>query len=362
MRKLLLAGVAMLSGTVGLASVASAQLQTQYPYTPPPGSTPVPNSGQPYGPATATEIPSYGSAAPLAPGNVTVRLAGRLIAYFGGGSDSGRNPGFINGTAASIQEGKTASANTKLADYQVFEYARLYPSFDGIAANGLKYGAFLEIRQDNGNAPGGGANGSISGAANGRGAMYFRRETGYFGTDNAGFVRFGATDQPTSLFITGTFENFDDGGWNGDPAGGTNNTPGMLTGGWNNMWPFPDQGALYTTNKIVYVSPKFANLVDFGVSFAPNSGNVGANSGNCQYHKHGCRHRGRDCEHHRRRVRRGFVHLGLWREPASAQHDRRRCASAHGVRPGGRRGDGRRDVLGRGGVQRNRAAVGGRAV
>ena len=40
------------------------------------------------------------------------------------------------------------------------EYARLYPGFDGIAANGLKYGAFLEIRQDNAAPPGGGINGS----------------------------------------------------------------------------------------------------------------------------------------------------------------------------------------------------------
>ena len=40
-------------------------------------------------------------------------------------------------------------------------------------------------------------------------------------------------------------------------------------------WPFGDVGNLYSTNKIVYVSPQFYG-VDFGVSYEPNTGNVNA--------------------------------------------------------------------------------------
>jgi hypothetical protein len=169
-------------------------------------------------------------------------------------------------------------ANTKLQPIGAFEFSRLYPSFDGVAANGLKYGAFLEIRQDNAAPPGGGANGSISGSDRDRGELYFRRETSYIGTDQLGQLRFGGTDQPTSLMLTGNFENFDDGGWNGDPA--------LLTGNTQITWPFSDVGAYYSTTKIVYMSPKFGDLIDFGVSYEPGTGTNGENGGspgNCPY-------------------------------------------------------------------------------
>ena len=271
MRKLLLASVAVLSGTVGLASVASAQLvnttNTANPGTP---TSTIPVYGSPG--AVGTDIPGFGP--PLSPGSYSVRLGGRLVVYAGVGADSGQNPGYIEGTAKS----PGTAANTKLASYGIGEYARLFPSMDAVAANGLKYGAFLEIRADNGAAPGGGANGSVGGANVTRGELYYRRETAYIGADNFGFVRVGSTDQPTSLFITGTFENFDDGGWNSNIYAAYPTTSGSQP-----AYPFPDISALYTPNKIVYLSPKFANLVDFGVSFAPDSGNVSPGIGNCSY-------------------------------------------------------------------------------
>ena len=172
--------------------------------------------------------------------------------------------------------------------------------------------------------------------------MYFRRETGYFGTDNAGFVRFGATDQPTSLFITGTFENFDDGGWNGDPNLGTYHRNAALN------WPFPDQGALYTTSKIVYVSPKFANLVDFGVSFAPAPATsrrpVTAPTPTRSAPDRSSTGTGCDAA----------SSTSVAAENQRPRNiARRRGAPAHGVRPGRLRGDGRRHVLGSCGVQRH---------
>jgi hypothetical protein len=270
MRQFLLAGVAMLSGTAGLAPAAFAQI-AQYPYTAPYGSMPVPVTGG-FGPVS-TYIPSFTTNPPLAAGTYTVRLGGRLGISFAAVSDSGRNPGYILGTATS----PGMATNTKLAGNQELEYVRLYPSFDAVAGNGLKYGAYLDIWQDRAVAPGGGTNGSVSAADSIRGATYFRRETAYFGSDTYGFLRFGSTDQPTSLFETGTFENFDTGAWNNDFIGGP------FTANAQPTFTFATVGTLYTAMKIVYLSPKFANLVDFGISFAPNTGNVSDQGGNCPY-------------------------------------------------------------------------------
>jgi hypothetical protein len=260
MRKLLLASAAVLGGTLTMASVANAQgqLMTQYPQPTVAGAA-APLSAPSFG----TSVQTWTGNPPVSPGTMTVRLGGRLTAYLAAGTDSARRGGLVT-TAPGVAP---TGLNTKQANYTIYEYARLYPSFDAQAANGLKYGAFLEIRQDNGQAPGGGINGGISGSNRTRGELYFRRERAYVGTDQLGFVQYGATDGPSSLFITGTVENFDNGGWNGDTAIFSSNT--------QPTWPFADVGQTYSTSKIVYLSPKFFNLVDFGVSWEPNTGTVG---------------------------------------------------------------------------------------
>ena len=230
MRKLLLATVAMLGASIGVATVADAQ-----------------------------------TASP-APGTITVRLNGRFrfYSYYAADRDLDNN---LSGSAT----GTTAlSGGNKQANFGFAEYARLYPGFDGVAANGLKYGASLEIRQDNGAAAGGGVGGSVSGRTNARGALYLRREWGYLGTDQLGTIRMGVTDQATSLYMTGNFENFDSGGINGD-------VPGIAGNALMN-WPFADVGSYYTTNKVVYLSPQLFG-VDFGVSFEPSTANVNIGSG-----------------------------------------------------------------------------------
>ena len=113
--------------------------------------------------------------------------------------------------------------------------------------------------------------GSISGEDSARGTLYFRREFGYIGTDQLGTIRVGATDQPSSLYMTGNFENFDGGGLNGD-------IPGQVAGPAQFTWPFADVGGVYTTTKVVYLSPQFFGF-DFGVSFEPTTGNVNSNNG-----------------------------------------------------------------------------------
>ncbi len=233
MRKLLLATVAALGASMGAATVADAQ------------------TGSPE------------------PGTVTVRLNGRF--RFWGGVVADRD---VNNNAAGTPSGNfdangngigtNSSGTNKQSSYGFGNYARLYPGFDGVAANGLKYGASLEIRQDNGVGAGGGTYGSISGRNANRASLYFKREFGYIGTDQLGTIRLGTTDQPTSLYMTGNFENFNDGGFNGDIGGlAAQNT--QLT------WPFADVGSYYTTTKAIYLSPQLYGF-DFGVSYEPNTG------------------------------------------------------------------------------------------
>ena len=257
MRKLLLASVAVLGGTLG---AANAQSFTQAPSVVP---TPVP--------FTLTPSPTAG------PGTISVRINAKLNFYMQAGSDSGRTATNVTPTSGIYTPGLTPQPNAKLQDYQFAEYARLYFNLDGIAGNGLKYGAFLEVRQDNGVAPGGanGTFGSIGGSSRSRGALYFRNEGGYLGTDQLGFLRFGSTYQPSVLFATGTFENFNDGAWDGD-------LPGFFTGNTTPTWPFPDISPFYIPGALVYVSPQFAGL-DFAASFAPTSGGLDNTSGNCPY-------------------------------------------------------------------------------
>ena len=177
MRKLLLASAAVLGGTLGAANAQVAPAPVIVP-------TPVP--------FTLTPSPTAG------PGTISVRINARMNFYMQAGSDSGRNTSVVT-----TAPGVTTPTNTKLADYSFQEYARLFFNLDGIAGNGLKYGAFIEVRQDNGDAPGGGIAGSISSQSRTRGAMYFRNEGAYLGTDQLGFVRFGSTYMPSVLFEIG---------------------------------------------------------------------------------------------------------------------------------------------------------------
>jgi hypothetical protein len=261
MRKLLLAGVAALGASAGLANVASAQVNilSEDPKAPQPAptlyerKTAFPGVGTYAPPAVKQSTPEPG------PGQMIIRLDGSVAVY----------QQFSQQGDATTPTGNGGS--NKLANWDFVSYARLYPSMEGRATNGLKYGAFMEIRQDYTSGAGGGVYGSPSGSVQRRAGLYFRREYGYFGTDQLGIIRVGSGDQPTSLFITGNMENFNDGGWNGD-------VPGPIAPGMQITWPFTDVGNLYTTEKVVYLSPQFAGF-DFGVSYEPNTGTEAGNSG-----------------------------------------------------------------------------------
>ena len=201
MRTLLLAGVAALAGVGGISS------------------------------AMAQSAPAAQS-----PGSITVRLNGRVNWYAGIESSS------LDNNSATGQ--KTSTDN-------FLGYMRLYPGFDGVAANGLHYGAAAEIRIN------GGQNASSE-------TLYVFQAYGYLGLPELGQVSFGQENGPSVLFETGTFEGFNDGGWNGD-------IEGMIPGAAIAVYPFPDSGSAYdqATNKIVYLSPTLAGF-QFAVGFTPN--------------------------------------------------------------------------------------------
>jgi Gram-negative porin len=208
MRKLLLACVAAIGGVAGVASVGSALAQS------------------------ATQS--------AAPGSVTVRLNGRVNWYAG-----------VEGSSVDSQPDGTKTSTTDFLGY-----LRLYPGFDGIAANGLHYGAAAEIRMN------GAKNGTTEGANNE--TLFVFQAYGYLGLPHLGQVSFGQENGPTVIFETGTFEGFNDGGWNGD-------IEGLIPGAANPVYPFPDSGSglSQATNKIVYLSPDIAGF-QFGVGFEPN--------------------------------------------------------------------------------------------
>ena len=236
MRKLLLATVAALGASMGVATVADAQ-----------------------------------TASP-APGTVTVRLNGRFRFYGGIVSDrdannnSAGNSGSTPNPTGNVNAGGVGAlpGTNKQSAYGFGNYGRLFPGFDGVAANGLKYGASLEIRQDNSFGAGGGAYGGVGAQNQHRSLLFFQREWGYIGTDQLGTIRLGSSDQPSSLYMTGNFEDFNDGGLNGDIGG-------LAAGNTQLTWPFADSGSYYSTTKAIYLSPQLYGF-DFGVSYEPNTG------------------------------------------------------------------------------------------
>jgi hypothetical protein len=197
MRKLLLATVATIGASMGLMAVAQAQT--------------------------------------AAPGSVTVRLNGRVNWYAG-----------IEGSSLD----NNSSTGVKGSTDNFLGYLRLFPGFDGVAANGLHYGAAAEIR----------INGGQSAGAE---TLFVHQAYGYFGLPKLGQISFGQENGPVVLFETGTFEGFNDGGWWGD-------LPAIVPGNAEPVYPFVDNGGLsQETNKIVYLSPTIAGF-QFAVGFEPN--------------------------------------------------------------------------------------------
>jgi predicted porin len=244
MRKILLAATAMFS--VGmLASQAQAQMPAQ----------PVTTDS-----FTAGQVLS--GANPPPPGTVTVTLRFRDWTDVGYGSDSGTIGKKADGTPN----------GSKQQNFQVQNFFRIYPRLAGVAANGMTYGAQVQIRQNSGF--GGSTGGSSGGTPNLGNTLFVRNASVYAGLPTVGTIYAGQASMAITQFMVGTQEDWDgaNGGWNGD-------SPDFLSSGTSLSWPWPEDGGTYTVNRLVYISPKFSGF-DFGFSFEPSysTGAQGANS------------------------------------------------------------------------------------
>jgi hypothetical protein len=310
MRKTLLASAAILGATGGLALAQTAPYPPP-PFPPipiaPPGAVPNPTQGQYIGPlqggpSAQNNLNAFGTATAGAavaptPGTVVIRLNGKVYA----GIDLSYGTG-LNTAPGTIAPAGGAPANTaayKLNPVGMDGYLRLYPGVDGMASNGLRYGAGVEIREnfEGGNSfsvsatpvsatstavtlPSGsatsGTNSSASGVSSSQ-TLFVRRAFVYLGSDQTGIVRIGGQDGLIGIYdATGIFTF---GSWDGGIGSILNSgvqaaTPNQYLISW--AW-LSNNGVEYGDNKIVYLSPSFAG-VDFGLEYGPNMGNSFSNS------------------------------------------------------------------------------------
>ncbi|HEY0183875.1 MAG TPA: porin [Rhodopila sp.] len=283
MRSILLASAAIFVGTAAVAEAQTpanpSQGQLAAPYGAGPASN---NNNNAWGVANT---PSGGAAAgPLstiyAPNVIAVPTPGTIVIHL-----NGRVEADISANFTSVDKGLNANGTPngyKLNPVGIGSYVRLYPGFDGLAANGLRYGASVELRQNffapttgttNGGATGGDA--SPGGNASSE-TIYVRRVFSYLALDRAGLVRIGQTDG-----VLGLFDNcvFTSGCW--DAGGGVFSGGGSVQTAPSGVLPpfvwLTQNGVEYGNNKIVYLTPQFYGF-DFGVQYAPNQGNSFSNA------------------------------------------------------------------------------------
>jgi hypothetical protein len=256
MRKLLLATAAVLGAAPGLALA-----QGSAPINPTQGqliSTPSSNS------STANTINNYPGGAPVAkptPGTIVIKLNGRVE---------------VDMDAIWTSFNTSEVPGAKINPVTFGSYMRLYPAVDGMAANGLRYGASIELRE---NFPGSAAQATPSQTTAPSGSTYtsgetvfVRRAFTYLGADNVGIVRFGQADGVIGLFDPCIFSSqcWDAGIGNFNGGQMQSVGPGGVVG-----IPFAwlaQAGAEYGNTKVVYVSPSFAGF-EFAAQYAPNMGN-----------------------------------------------------------------------------------------
>ena len=161
-------------------------------------------------------------------------------------------------TARGTNAGPTGVAGAGRVDRSSTDFrneVEIHVFVTGKAANGLSYGAVVEIQNDN---VGGGGSGS---------ALDLDEAYVFVSSPTLGTIRFGEEDSAASIMqvrapaITGFGA---DGAWDVGllgTANGTGGNPSLLTG--------INDGSDAT--KIIYLSPQFFGF-DFGASYAPNTG------------------------------------------------------------------------------------------
>jgi len=277
MRNFLLASVATL-GTAGLMSAAYAQTTTVVTTAPAPVAAPTQGQSawKPAASPPAGANNNNNKQAAALPGQLANPTPGTIVVHFNGlvmAEGAARWTSVDKRIAAAPAAGSQAAVlglngagPVKLAPQSIETYARLFAGMDGMATNGLRYGAAIEVRQ---NFSGQISNNSSSGASgySSMETMFVRRAFTYIAGDQWGIVRVGQADGLISLFDSGTttFQFLPSGNLNG---GDLQNMPGATP-------PFVYLGGAgneYDNAKIVYLSPQIAGF-DFGIHYAPNTSN-----------------------------------------------------------------------------------------
>lgn len=290
MRKLLLASAAILGATSGLAMAQGPANELQGTYVGPYGF------GPSYGNFNSTSGSlqnEYGSAAAggfstmafegkgattiPTPGNVVIRFNGKVDANIGYGTTSVSSYNtVVSGTSYSFKQNPIG----------IGSYMRLYPSFDGMAANGVRYGAQIELRENfqpsTNNATTTANSATASQSANSPSVntsaqtVMVRRAFTYLASDQVGIVRLGQGDGVIGLFDPCTFSSqcwdAGEGVFQGAMFGDFYPTNGTGGGATNYPW-LAQAGAEYGNNKIVYLTPQIFGF-DFAVQYAPSQGNA----------------------------------------------------------------------------------------
>ncbi len=226
------------------------------------------------------------------PGTVVIRLNGKVYAEV----DSAW------GTVLSTAPGTFGTAGYKLNPVGMASFFRLYPGIDGMATNGLRYGAAVEnprsetferrkqlrdaarkplparVPATSSTGTAGfsstaavGTQSSPSGVSSAQ-TLFVRRAFVYLGSDQLGIIRLGQGDGLPSIYDG--LGMFTVGIWDGG-IGNLNDSANMgsTPSQYLLSWPFlSGNGTEYGNNKIVYLSPSFYG-VDVGIEYAPNQGN-----------------------------------------------------------------------------------------
>src|SRR5271165_7605266 len=280
MRKFLLASVATLA-SAGLTRAAYGQAPgAPIPQNPAQGGfVTAPLASPPVGANNnnnkqAPALP--GAAANPTPGTIVVHFNGFVVTEFTNAWTSTDSriaaPVTFNNTStsppsiANVAVGNIPGGSVKVMPQEIGSYARLFAGVDGMATNGLRYGAGMEIRQ---NFIGQYSNNGSSGASgySSYETMFVRRAFTYVAGENWGIVRVGQADGLISLFDSGvtTFQFLPTGNLNG--GDGTN-----MPGSFPAFVYMSVAGNEYDNAKAVYLSPQIAGF-DFGIQYAPNTAN-----------------------------------------------------------------------------------------
>jgi predicted porin len=262
MRRLLLTGAAVLASlSAGGASTWAQSVAPPLPQSSSEGviATPLPVQAANNANNRSAAAQPNGLPNPV-PGSIVIHINGRV-----------ETAAVVEGSSFNSFGGAPGVPAAKLDAFSLQGFARLYAGVDGMATNGLRYGASMEIRQDFGPAVGSTAN--SGGSANSfSSTLFVRRAFTYVASERFGILRAGQGDGVIGLFDNGvtTFQNFDTGGWDGDFMG-------TIPSNAQPSFPFSSlQGSEYVPAKLVYLSPQFKGF-DFGFAYAPN--NDGLNQG-----------------------------------------------------------------------------------